>query len=88
MQSVSVEDTQMNDRQRKARARYAEAYRGSAHGKAKRKAYEQSEAGRLSMRLRNQRRRAKSLATRAAEVRDDEGNIIGRRLDDGTIRAL
>lgn len=76
----------------KARARYAEAYRGSAHGKAKRKAYDQSEAGKLSQKLRNQRRRDKLLATRAAEqkrIRDAEiyldGVLIGHIVNGVTI---
>ena len=79
----------MNDKQLKARARYGEAYRASAKGKAKRKTWERSYAGKLSQKLRNQRRRDKQQAVKAAdqqqvrdnEIRDKDDKLIGHIVD-------
>ncbi len=78
----------MTDKQLEAHTRYAEAYRGSAHGKAVRKTWEQSDKGKLSMKLRNQRRRDKQQAVKAADeqqTRDSEirldGKLIGHIID-------
>ena len=69
----------------KARNRRQAARDGSAHGKAVRKVWEQSEAGKVSQRLRNQRRRDKQQAAKAAEqateIRDKDDKLIGHIVD-------
>ncbi len=73
----------------KARNRRQAAYDGSVHGKAVRKAWGQSDKGKVSQKLRNQRRRDKLTARRAAdqqqardsEIRDNDGILIGHIID-------
>ena len=72
--------------------RSQQAYRGTVEGKAKRKAWDRSPAGKLSRKLINQRYQAKLRAinnqaredeqrARDSEIRDKGGVLIGHIID-------